>query len=161
MDSFNVYSHTQPTIYHITGGFKRHPIHLTYQVTTLTPNPTPNPNPTQHKDISSNDTNEPVLDSLIQYLKKIMLHTDYTRRTVYFRPDYDNCVQVDESTWRIPMIVRPPSEYPDYVSSILPTFESYPESYKQRIRTSCIRTWEENAFESIEYNACDILIRRI
>lgn len=156
MDSFNnTCSHTQPTIYHITGGFKRHPIHLTYQVFT------PNPNPTQHEDISSNAMNESVLHSLIQYLKKIMLHSDNTRRTVYFRPDYENCVQLDESTWRIPMILRSPSEYPDYVYSILPTFESYPEPYKQRIRASSIRTWEENAFESIEYNACDILIRRV
>lgn len=154
MDSFNnTGSHTQSTIYHITGGFKRHPIYLTYQV--LTPNPTP------HEDVSFNAMNEPVLHSLIQYLKKEMVQPDYTRRTVYFRPDYENCIQLDESTWKIHMIVRPPTEYPDYVSSVLPKFESYPEPYKQRIRASSIMTWEENAFESVEYSACDILIRRV
>lgn len=141
MDSVNMCSSIH---YHITGGFIRYPIDVSCSVST------------------SPSTTDSVTEFYpIQYLKKIMLRPDYTRRTVYFRPDYENCTQLDESTWRIPMIARPPSEYPDYVTSVLPKFESYPESYKQRIRVSNIMTWEENAFESIEYNACDILIRRI
>lgn len=135
--------HKQPyriEMYHITGGFTYYPIDVLCTV-------------------SRTDTNtHSVPISAIQYLKKVMLHPDNTKRTVYFQPDYEKLTQIDNTTWKMSMTIREP---PYYVTSILPKFESYPEPYKQRIRASSITTWKENAFESIEYNACDILIRRV
>lgn len=127
---------SNPT-YHISGGFIHSPIDLSFSL------------PVYDLCGCYKNTHD------IEYLKNIL--QKYKHRMVYFEPDYKNLTRLDETTWKISMILKDP---PDYVCSVLPAFQSYPHAYKQKIIAFNIHIWEGNALEAFEYNACDIIIRK-
>jgi len=120
------------TIYHISGGFKPYPIDLSFSCVASSPFQIP--------------------ESITQ-----IIHEKYKHRMVYFKPDYTHLTQIDNTTWKIPMIYNSP---PEFIYDVLPCFQSYPEEYKQKIISFNVHIWEGNRMEAFERNACDILIRK-